>query len=438
MIINNKSTLKTMKEYLFLYRGVFYKRSFEIFTLIILAIITMQKVQSIKFVYEKFISKHWNKSLNSFYYFLNDKNHSIDNMIRITARIGISLISKDDMRKTPVYLLIDDTLQPKFGETFENRYKLFDHAKHTGSSYINGHCIVSIAMRILLLKGDETNYITIPLGYKLYDKTSTKLQLAKKLIETVMPELSDVQVIVLCDSWFTKKPLLEVLYNYDNLKIIGALRSDTALFGLKPDPTGKRGRPRVKGERLDYRDFDFKKVDDFFVATIKCLTNLRTDSVTITVTTTNVTDFSSVRLYLSTISIEDLKSESKKEEGSEEEEDKQNLYDIYKLRWSIEVMFYQQKLFWSFGSYMVRSKVSIEKYINLMGVAYSAMIILPFISSAFEDYKFCSPQEVKHVFGEAIREELFFSNLLKIEQIKKNLTHIPYLCQFKDIEDLVS
>ena len=101
-------------------------------------------------------------------------------------------------------------------------------------------------------------------------------------------------------------------------------------------------------------------------------------------------------------------------------------------------MFYQQKLFWSFGSYMVRSKVSIEKYINLMGVAYSAMIILPFISSAFEDYKFCSPQEVKHVIGEAIREELFFSNLLKIEQIKKNLTHIPYLCQFKDIEDLVS
>lgn len=252
----------------------------------------------------------------------------------------------------------------------------------------------------------------------------------------LLPELSDVQVIVLCDSWFTKKPLLEVLDIYDNLKIIGALRNDTALFGLKPDPTGKRGRPRVKGERLDYRDFNFKKVDNFFVATIKCLTNLRTDPVTITVTTTNITDFSSVRLYLSTISIEDLKSKAK--EKCEEEEEKQNLYDIYKLRWSIEVMFYQQKLFWSFGSYMVRSKVSIEKYINLMGVAYSSMIILPFISSAFEDYKFCSPQEVKHVIGEAIREELFFSNLLKIEQIKKNLTHIPYLCQFKDIEDLAS
>jgi len=87
---------------------------------------------------------------------------------------------------------------------------------------------------------------------------------------------------------------------------------------------------------------------------------------------------------------------------------------------------------------MVRSKVAIEKYINLIGVAYSAMILLPFISATFEQYKFCSPQEIKHVFGEAIREELFFSNLLKLEQIKKNLSRLPYLRQFEDIEDLAS
>lgn len=59
---------------------------------------------------------------------------------------------------------------------------------------------------------------------------------------------------------------------------------------------------------------------------------------------------------------------------------------MYKLRWNIEVMFYQQKQFWSLGAYMVRKKVTIEKYINLIGVAYSAMILLPFISPAFEQY----------------------------------------------------
>ncbi|MEG1409112.1 MAG: transposase [Terrisporobacter sp.] len=122
---------------------------------------------------------------------------------------------------------------------------------------MNGHCVVSIAMRIPLLKGDEIKYITIPLGYKLYDKTSTKLQLAKNLIETVMPELSDLQVVLLCDSWFTKKPLLEVLDMYDNLKIIGALRSDTALFGLKPDPTGKPGRPMSIQRHRRFSELDF-------------------------------------------------------------------------------------------------------------------------------------------------------------------------------------
>lgn len=432
MIINSKSTLKTVKEYLFLYRTVFYKRSFQIFTLIILSIITMQKVQSIKFIYERFISKYWNKSLNSFYYFLNDKNHSIEDMMRITTKIGVSLIPSEIKEKATIYLSIDDTLQSKFGNKFDNKYKLFDHAKHNGNLYMNGHCIVSMTMSIPQIKDDEIKYITIPLGYKLYDKTCTKLELAKILISTVMPELSDIQVVTLCDSWFTKKPFLEILTQYDNLDIIGGIRSDTVLYDLKPNPTGKRGRPRVKGERLDYKSLAYVKENDFFVATVKCITNLFAEPVIVTVTTTDIKNFSSVRLYLSTIAVSDVKTKPTKKCEN------QTLYEVYKMRWNIEVMFYQQKLFWSFGTYMVRSKVAIEKYINLIGVAYSAMILLPFISCTLEVYKFCSPQEIKHVIGEAIMEELFFSNLLKLEQIKKNLTRIPYLRQFKDVEDLAS
>ena len=67
MRINNKSTFKTIKKYLSSYRNIFYKRSFEIFILIIISIITTQKIQSIKFIYEKFISKFWNKSMPRFF-----------------------------------------------------------------------------------------------------------------------------------------------------------------------------------------------------------------------------------------------------------------------------------------------------------------------------------------------------------------------------------
>lgn len=436
MIINNKSTLKTLKKYLFEYRDVFYKRSFELFVLMVISIITMQKVQSIKFIYEKFISKFWNKKLNSFYAFLGDKNHSIDEIMKITTKIAISKIPLEYRKNTSIFLTIDDTLQPKFGEKFENRYNLFDHARHTGSNYMNGHCIVSIAITIPIKNESGTKYLTLPIGYKIYDKSCTKLQLAIDMISAIMPELSEFQVILLCDSWYTKKILLGLLKDHKNLKIIGALRSDTVLYDLKPDPTGKRGRPRKKGERLNYKDFEFEYIeeDKLYIATKKCLTNLYDEPVIITLTTKDLDTFSSVRVYLSSIELDNIKTTTCKNG----EKNSSNLYDVYKLRWNIEVMFYQQKQFWSLGAYMVRKKVAIEKYINLIGVAYSAMILLPFINSAFEHYKFHSPQEVKHIVSEAIREELFFSNLLKLEQIKKNLSRIPYLRQFKDIEDLAS
>lgn len=434
MIIDEKSALKTLKKYLFLYKDVFYKRSFQLFVLIIFAIITMQKIQSIKCLYEKFISKYWNKSLNSFYYFLNDKNHCIEDIMKITARIGISLIPLTDKDCKSIYLAIDDTLQPKFGDKFEHRYKLFDHAKHSGTKYINGHCIVSMTMNIPMQIENELSYITIPLGYKLYDKSCSKLELGKKLISAVMPELDGFQVIVLCDSWYTKKPFLEITKEYKNLDVIGAVRSDTVLYDLKPTPTGKRGRPRTKGNRLNYKRFDYGQENEFYIATVKCITNLSKRPVIITVTTNDINTFSSVRMYLSTIELENVRSKYNKNSKDEDS----NIYDVYKMRWNIEVMFYQQKLFWSLGTYMVRSKVSIEKYINLIGVAYSAMILLPFISCTFKEYRFCSPQEVKYVIGEAIREELFFSKLLKIQQIKKNLSHIPYLCRYINIEDLAS
>ncbi|MPQ42874.1 hypothetical protein [Clostridium tarantellae] len=40
-----------------------------------------------------------------------------------------------------------------------------------------------------------------------------------------------------------------------NIDIIDTVRKDTAIYGLKPEPTAKRGRPKTKGDKLDYRKF---------------------------------------------------------------------------------------------------------------------------------------------------------------------------------------
>lgn len=434
MIINQNSTLNTLKKYLLSYRGIFYKRSFEIFTLIILSFITMQKINSIKFIYEKFISKHWNKSLNSFYYFLSQKNFCIEDLMKITIKNTLSIIPKEQRGNFAVYLSIDDTLQPKFGDKFEHRYKFFDHAKHSGNQYINGHCIVTLTISIPIIHGASVKHITLPIGSKIYDKSYTKIELAKHLITSVMPQLDEFQVIVLCDSWYTKSNLLELATEFENLDIIGAVRSDTVLYDLKPAPTGKRGRPREKGVRLDYKNFDFEKDGDFYIAKIKCITNLFKNPVYVVVTVKDIEKFSSVRLYLSTIDFNSIKVN----DSEKEDEKTASIYDTYKIRWNIEVVFYQEKLFWSFGNYMVRGKISIEKYINLVGVAYSMVILLPFLCDTYSEIKFQSPQEIKHIVGEEIREELFFSNLLEIQQIKKNLTNLPFLKKYQGAKKIAS
>lgn len=59
----------------------------------------------------------------------------------------------------------------------------------------------------------------------------------------------------------------------------------------------------------------------------------------------------------------------------------------YSFRWNIEVSYYEQKTFWSFCSYMVRSRKGIETLVNLINIAYCAMKILPYQDEAFSKYR---------------------------------------------------
>ncbi|SHJ69020.1 IS701 family transposase, partial [Clostridium magnum] len=407
--IDEKSTIKTIENYLSKYRSIFNKRSFHIFILLVTAMLSTQEVRSIKFLYDNFIKKYWNKVLNSFYYFLSYTNFSIESLMFATVKIAISLIPEELKSTITIFLIIDDTLQAKFGDKFDCYGKLFDHTKHDGTSFLNGHCFVSLVISIPILFCGKIKYLTLPVGYKLYDKSETKLEIAGKMIQNIMLLLLDYQVIVLCDSWYTKRPFLNMFRNYTNLSIIGAVRSDTSIYDLCPEPTGKRGRPRKKGLKLNIRDFDYTKEDDYYIATKKVLTNLFNEPVIVTVTTTDVDKFSSVRVYICSIEPSDIqifKNYTVDECKADKERPTLIPFFAYKFRWNIEVFFYQHKFFWSFGNYMVRNKKAIENYTNLLAIAYSFVVILPFIHKSFSKYKFQSPQEIKNAISYQISKEL--------------------------------
>ena len=72
---------------------------------------------------------------------------------------------------------------------------------------------------------------------------------------------------------------------------------------------------------------------------------------------------------------------------------------IYSMRWHIEVAYYEQKKFWSFGAYMLRRKVGIERLTNLLTVLYAFMTLLPFYDSTFFSLSHNSPQQSRFVIG---------------------------------------
>ena len=77
----------------------------------------------------------------------------------------------------------------------------------------------------------------------------------------IMPEfLSKEHVIILCDSWYTKKNLVSIIDEYPNLDLIGNARIDSVMYDLAPERTGRRGRPAKHGKRLCVEtDFTFPR-----------------------------------------------------------------------------------------------------------------------------------------------------------------------------------
>ena len=71
--------------------------------------------------------------------------------MNVTASMALRLIP-EHLQSQPVFVCIDDTMVSKSGKKFEDVSKLFDHAAHNGSNYLNGHCFVSLMLCVPVWK----------------------------------------------------------------------------------------------------------------------------------------------------------------------------------------------------------------------------------------------------------------------------------------------
>lgn len=83
--------------------------------------------------------------------------------MNVTAKVALKLIPHS-LKSQPVFLCIDDTMVSKFGKKFEDVSKLFDHAAHNGSNYLNGQCFVSVMLCAPVWNKDKVTYLAVPLA----------------------------------------------------------------------------------------------------------------------------------------------------------------------------------------------------------------------------------------------------------------------------------
>lgn len=342
--------------------------------------------------------------------------------MNITASMALNLIA-DELKSQPVFLCLDDTMVSKFGKQFENVSKLFDHAAHNGSNYLNGHCFVSLMLCIPVWKEGKMVYLSVPLGYRMWQKKETKLELAASMVRQVMPEFQKKKnVILLCDSWYMKKNLLSVIDEYKNLDLIGNARYDSVIYDLAPPPTGRRGRPAKRGNRLSIeKDFTLSddKIGDYYTGCKKVLTNIFGSREVMAYVTATKTDGGSRSLFFSTIFPEQLDmvpAFQPKKVSCNQQKDIPKQYlplFLYAFRWNIEVSYYEQKTFWSLCSYMLRSCEGIELFVNLINISYCAMKLLPYQDESFAKFRTESVQDFRFALSELIRQQIFLSTFLK-------------------------
>ena len=238
--------------------------------------LALESAHSIWFLYQHFLSGIIEKSLNVFYYACSYAKVDYSRFMNTTAKTALKIIP-DSLKTQPAFLCVDDTMVSKFGTKFEDVSKLFDHAAHNGSNYLNGHCFVSIMLCVPVWNKDKISYLSAPLGYRMWKKKESKLELAAATIRKVMPEFqSREHVIILCDSWYTKQNLVCIVNEYPNLNLIGNARINSAMYDLAPARTGHRG-PVKHGKRLSVEtDFTFsgEKIGDYYTGVRHVLTKL--------------------------------------------------------------------------------------------------------------------------------------------------------------------
>jgi hypothetical protein len=155
----------------------------------------------------------------------------------------------------PLRLAVDDTLFGRSGKRVWGAHYLHDGAQPEGSGRRTrwGNCWVVVVLVVQLdcLGGRQ---VGLPILFRLFrpkddahpDRPSQP-ELARTLIDMILGRFATRVVDLVMDGAYASKAWRGLP---DRVTVTTRMRSNAAVFALAPPPTGKQGRPALKGARL--------------------------------------------------------------------------------------------------------------------------------------------------------------------------------------------
>lgn len=264
------------------------------------------------------------------------------------------------------FLILDDTLIFRSSKKAPGSGIQHQHGSKTNRpQYVLGQCWVTLALSVTgCLKS-----AAVPLLSRLMRVrgNSSKLDAAKTLLRVIAPVFAGERAVVLMDSWYMRRTLLEYILNL-KFHAIGQVRKDTALYAL-PVQTGGRGRPKKYGDKFTAEMVAALPETRIYLHIYGKWQWVRYRSAVVLARFMGGREVRAVW-----IRFEDKKGKLTKERlilATRKELLPFNVVTYYSRRWGIEELFNQMKNSWGWKEAWQQSRQTLHRWTQLLSIGYA-------------------------------------------------------------------
>jgi len=299
---------------------------------------------------------------------------------RHARRVLASLQRRAKGKEVPVYLLIDDTLNPKRGKRMD---WVGRHYSHSEKQVVNGHCMVSA----MLVIGD----LVLPWDFALYKKKIdclaegvpfySKLDLAAKIIRQYRP-LPKTKVYVLMDRWYTSNRFLKTIVKERGFEALFALKSNRKLYY-----DGHKAQAKVYAAALSETQFDAETIETrtYRLHSLEAKLSSGTKGTVVVSRSWYGQTESTFFLFCTDKSLT-----------------AKQIVKTYRSRWEIETFYRNAKQLLGLSDYQLLHEEAILRHWLFVFIAYSFLEVQRF--NRYQELLAVDPMAVKPTLGEVKRE----------------------------------